>query len=252
MATFRNATSASFNAASGTVSKPTGLAQNDLQLAFINADSGGATVSISGGATWTRIGSNLFNFNGDGQAVGLFWQIAGAAEPSTYTVTNNASSYTAVVLVAYSGADTASPIAAEGVTNPNLASPPSSPVSMATTAITTTAANQTVCWFGCVDWSIGGAPAFTDPSSTTRRVAETPGTLFANGICCDFVQVSQGSTGTITGTGTLATAVGNFVGWLVAIKDAAGGGGGGGTTALNEAGWYPMEQQTSPTAITVY
>ena len=218
MATFRNASSVSFSAASSSITKPTSLAENDVQLAFITADGTAANLSISGGATWTQIGTTQTVSNGDTARVALYRQVAGASEPASYTVSNSSSTPCSCVLVAYSGVDTTSPIAAQLATNPNSVSPPASPVSIAANAITTTAANQTVVWFGFVDWNTSTAAAFTDPSSTTRRAVQTPA-QFSCALAVDFVQTSAGTTGTITGTGTLSAAAGNFVAWLVALAD---------------------------------
>lgn len=213
MSTFRSASSGN----SGTITKPAGVVQNDVQIAILASD-GGTPSTISGGATWTQIGTTQQISNGDTQNLAVYRQVAGAAEPASYTISGTTDF--SVIIAAYIGVDTTTPIAAFGFTNPNSASPPSSPVSMATTAISTTAVNQTVVWAGTVDWNSTSVAAFTDPSSTNRRAAVTPA-LFSNAILCDFVQAASGTTGTITGVGTLSGGIGNFAAVLIALKDAA-------------------------------
>jgi len=219
MATFRNASSVSSSGATVSVTKPTGVVQDDVQLLYAFCDQSGVTLGVTGGAAWTQVGSTQNVTNGDTATCVVFRQVAGASEPASYSVSNSASSATSVIIVAYSGCDTSTPIAAQLATNPNSASPPASPVSIAANAITTTASSQTVVFFAGVDWNSSTAAAFTDPASTTRRAVETPA-QFSSGLACDFVQVSAGTTGTITGTGTLAAASGNYVAWLIALDDA--------------------------------
>jgi hypothetical protein len=194
-------------------------------MMFVNVDGGGDSGGVpTGGATWFAAGPYQSITNGDTASFRLFVQVAGASEPSTYSLTTSHSTATAIGIVAYSGADVSggalAALAAQLATNPNSASPPTSPVSIAASAITTTAANQTVVWFGMVDWNSASAAAFTDPAGTTRRAVSTPAG-FDNLLIVDFVQAAAGSTGTITGTGTLAAAAGNFGAWMAAINSAA-------------------------------
>jgi hypothetical protein len=218
MATFRGASSVTnLSGASFTVAKPAGLQEGDVQLAFIATDGDVVTSVISGGATWTLV-DRLFVTNGDANTFALFWQVAGASEPATYDVSTGFNWDTSVLILAYSGVDNTTPIATQLATNPDSGSPPSSPVSIAANAITTTADNQMVVWFGGVDWNSSSAADFTDPASTTRRAIEN-GAGWSNALAVDFVQASAGSTGTVTGTGTLAAASGNFLAWMVALED---------------------------------
>ena len=227
MATFRD--SAVTNTVGGpaaTYNRPSGTVQGDLQLMFVAIDGTGNQLAVpTGGATWSLVDRQNIS-NGDTQTVAVFAQIAGASEPSTYSeVTDAAGNPVCALIVAYSGVDTSggtglSCIAASLFTNPNSVGVPTSPVSMAAGPITTTAVNQTVVWLGCVDWNSATAAAFSDPSSTTRRAVNTPAS-FVNGLITDFVQASAGSTGTITGTGTLAGQAGNYYAALIALKNSA-------------------------------
>lgn len=227
MATFRDSSSTySASGASYSAAKPSGTVQGDFQLAFMAADATGSNLSISGGATWAQVGSYQNITNGDTCSFSLYAQIAGAAEPANYTVTKDGggTQNSVCLILSYSGVDVsgtiANAIAAQLATNPNSVSPPSSPVSIDASAITTTDDNQTVVWFGLVDWNVGTTAAFTDPSSTTRRAVQTPND-FSNALAVDFVKASAGSTGTVSGTGTKAGQSGNFGAWLIALKNAA-------------------------------
>jgi hypothetical protein len=216
---FRNGSSASAVGATYSVTKPSGLTSGDVQYAFVHCDNT-SVGSISGGATWTQIGSEQAMASGDGARFSLWRQVAGGSEPASYTVSNSGANGSSAVIVAYSGVNTSTPEAAQLATNGNSGSPPSSPVSIAINAITTTANNQVVVWFGLVDWNSGSAATFTDPASTTRRAVETPA-QFSNALAVDFTKATAGSTGTISGTGTLAAATGNYGGWMIALLDSA-------------------------------
>ena len=206
--------------------KPTLTQAGDLQLMFVVIDGVGDTsTGPTGGATWILVGGARQDIsNGDTQTLWLYAQVAGLSEPSTYAQSfSHAANNCCALIVAYSGVDVsggaAAAIAAFLWTNPNSVSVPTSPVSMATNAITTTAPNQTVVWGGGVDWNSASAGTLTAPGSTSTRVSFVTGP-FVNGLVVDFVQAGAGSTGTITGTGTLAAASGNFAAFLAALKDA--------------------------------
>jgi hypothetical protein len=221
VATLRGASSLSLTAATGSLAKPSGVVSGDVQWVLISEDGNPGTPTISGGATWTALGTLQNVTNGDLQCFILYRQIAGGAEPANYTISAPSGNATSVVCVAYAGVDNATPEAATTtVNNPNSASPPSSPVTITGNSITTTAANQTVLMLYGVDWNSGSAAAFTAPSGFTARATETPA-QFSNGQIADKVFTSAGATGSITATGTLAGQVGNFVAFVVAIKDAA-------------------------------
>jgi hypothetical protein len=223
MATFRNASSASGNSNSVSVSKPTGLTAGDVQYFRIDVDGSGATIGTpSGGATWTQVGTTQSVTNGDGQTVALFRQIAGSSEPASYTVSVPTGNWVGNI-VAYSGADGTTPQDTFSVNNPNSASPPASAITLTGTGITTANANETVLFFGGVDWDSSSAMTWTAPSGFTSRSAVNPAGNFCNSLIAEKIFTSAGATGNITATGTLAGAHGNFVAFVVALKDAAQG-----------------------------
>lgn len=224
MSTFRDSSAYGAVGPNLAPTKPAGTVSGDLQLMFCVVDGTGETGGVpTGGATWVAIDVWQNISNGDTASFRLYAQVAGGSEPASYSLTTSHSNDSVILILAYSGVDTsggaAAALAAQLATDPNSASPPASPVSIAANAITTTAANQTVVWFGTVDWNSASASAFTDPASTTRRAVKTS-QPFSNALGVDFVQAGAGSTGTITGTGTLAAASGNFGAWMVALKDA--------------------------------
>ena len=71
------------NDPSSVVDKPSGTLEGDLMIIWISLDGGGSSFSCSG---WTALYSNL---DSDKHSSGLLWKIAGASEPSTYTVTHD-------------------------------------------------------------------------------------------------------------------------------------------------------------------
>lgn len=178
-------------------------------------------VALTGGSGWTLFDSPACS--GDGGSIWYYYKIAGASEPSTYQFTyTGAATRCAYACAAYSGVDTTTPLAASLVTNPNLGTPPSSPVSMAANAVTTTADNQTVLYGGFVDWNSSTACAFTAPTEIggfTERAKQNTAS-FCNCVLYEGTKTAAGSTGTVTATGTLSGASGNYIAALVALNDA--------------------------------
>lgn len=70
------------------VSKPTGTASGDLVLATVIVQGGGSnpSISMSGGASWT---TRATIETANNEEVKVFWKIAGASEPSTYTASTS-------------------------------------------------------------------------------------------------------------------------------------------------------------------
>jgi hypothetical protein len=225
MATFRAAAKTdSAGGSSFSVSKPTGVVANDVQYLWASCDGSGHALTASGGATWNAVTAALSITNGDTSSARLLRQVAGGSEPASYTVSVPGGSQATAIISSWSGVDTTTPEAAGPTTNnPNSASPPASPVSMTNAGVTTTATNQTVLWFGHVDWNSSSAAAFTAPSGfgVQTNSSSTPA-QFSNGIIADNVFASAGATGAINGTGTLSGQSGNFITITLALKDAGG------------------------------
>jgi hypothetical protein len=183
------------NATSGTsaqVNKPTGTVENDFMMALlvstIGSDTDGSTMS-STPAGWT-LEHDYVQTTTSGQHVYVYWKVAGASEPSSYTWTWTSFCGWVAQITTFRGVDTASPIHAEGTVNQEISNSPMSP------SITTTADNAMIWLYDITDGSVipasGGAP------SGSTWVDQTEVASPGNGVGIStayFVQASAGATG---------------------------------------------------------
>ncbi|MBI3502201.1 MAG: T9SS type A sorting domain-containing protein [Bacteroidetes bacterium] len=187
------------SASSVTITKPSGVQQNDFLLAHVSGRviSGFALLPPSNG--WTLIrklntGSQFGSY--------CFYKIASASEPSTYTFTDSTGAmlYDKLgVISVWRGVDIISPINAEGDTIVN-GSPHSAP-----SIITTVDSCMIVTLF-----SDGSGSTWTPPSGMTEEYDTAAAQSSWVSDACDYVlQPSMGSTGIKTATpssNSLATA----------------------------------------------
>ena len=83
-----------------TVSKPAGVVQNDLLIAFMGADTTGTSYTWTGDTGWTEIADQ-----GSGGALRIAYKVAASSEPSTYTFTASGGGATLRgAILAYRGA----------------------------------------------------------------------------------------------------------------------------------------------------
>ncbi|WP_437611102.1 cell wall anchor protein [Sorangium sp. So ce834] len=158
-----------------TLAKPAGVVQGDVLLARIaNRNQVGAVIAPPAG--WTLLRSDQ---SASAVKSWVLWKVATGAEPASYSFGFDVSAYLAGSIVAFSGADPASPIdAASGQKNGNSAT-------LAAPAVTTTAANGVAVWFGTQVWTGSSCPAspivppsgFTEPFDTCLLSSST-GLLF--------------------------------------------------------------------------
>ncbi|WP_437336062.1 cell wall anchor protein [Sorangium sp. So ce394] len=174
--TFRSSSTATGKSLTAlTLAKPAGVAQGDVLLARIAIrNQVGAVIAPPAG--WTLLRSDQ---SASALKSWVLWKVASGAEPASYSFGFDVSAYLAGSIVAFSGADPASPIdAASGQKNGNsatLAAPP----------VTTTAANGVAVWFGTQVWTGSSCPAspivppsgFTEPLDTCLLSSST-GLLF--------------------------------------------------------------------------
>ena len=177
---------------SAQVNKPAGTAEDDFMIALlvstIGSDANGSTMS-SAPAGWT----NEYDYIQtaiSGQHVYIYWKVAGASEPSSYTWSWTDSCGWVAQITTFSGVDTGSPIHVEGTVNQESSNSPMSP------SVTTTEDNCMIWLYDMSDGSAvpagGGAPGGTTWIDQTE--VATPG----NGLGIStayFVQASTGATG---------------------------------------------------------
>lgn len=188
------------NASTSTVviSKPTGVQQGDLLIAFCAAAN---DRTWTGGAGWTEVVDQNAK-----PSLRVAYLVAGASEPSSYTFTLNSNSNASSVIAAfrYAAYDTIGSIATGSASGVQTAS-----------AITLSSASSAILAFFEVDsasrtWSnptSGLVPTATDSDGTAPSFA-----LYRQ------LSLSSGSTG--TRSATCSTLTGSFACILVGIKPA--------------------------------
>lgn len=185
-----------------TINKPSLVTAGDILVAQVVVR--GATTTITPPANWTLIRRDN---TGSSIGVALYYGVAGASEPSTYTFTFNSSQQASGGIADYAGVDTTNPIDGNsGQYNPstNVMTAPS---------ITTTAANDMLLFFGAVTVNT----TITPPSSMTQEWSINNGT--GTGTTSEMADQKLNNSGaTGTRVGTHGTATDSNIAQLVALK----------------------------------
>lgn len=168
-----------------TITKPTGVATNDVLVAFLKNN-----LAVSAGFTSTPtnwVEAAAFDFSGVQPTIHIFYKIItnGAGEPANYSWQYNGSNNKVGLIARYSGVDTSTPedVAFSGATASNK-------TSIASPAIITATDGAQVI-------SFAGAPSgeLTAPGSLSQFMNSTFIQIAGAG---DLTQASAGSTGTFT------------------------------------------------------
>ena len=172
------------------VPRPAGLVAGDVELATI-LSIGSATIAPPAG--WSAVRSDTA---GTTSRQSVFVHVAGAAEPDFHRWTFSASVNAAGVVVAYTGVDVASPIAAssgQGV---------ASATSIVAPSVSAVAGARLV---GCFGVTPSRTATITTPVAMTARAqAASGGTPRSVLACADEVRTTTGDTGPRTATSTRA------------------------------------------------
>ena len=186
-----------------------GAVEHDLMLAFVAVGETGATQpTFTPPAGWTLVDSEFDSASGPANYVkaAVYRKIAGASEPSTYTFTTDlaTSSRFGVIIAAYSGVDTAAPIAQVNSSNGDTSNNTNRP----TGSITTTGDRYMVLCVGDRNSS-----TYTAPSGYTQRA-------ITNGQTPSAVVFDSGGTlpaGTYSYTITSSTSTSTTFGFVIAL-----------------------------------
>lgn len=199
-----------------TITTPT-YTTGDVLIAIWTQD-GNATLTKPTG--WTQVRTDHVS-NGDVQTMAWAWKVSTGSDSFTFTGSNGSSMAGSVA--SYSGRDGTTPVEISSGNNPNLSTPPNSPVTLTGTGVTTSTNGCDIVMMGSVD-SSGFSGSFTAGGSLTLRTSTGTGLSFSTSALADYNQTSAGATGDQTMTWTLASTHGNFVAYLVALKPSSGGG----------------------------
>lgn len=191
-----------------TIATPSGVTTNDLLIAMIAHDGGGAISTPSG---WTAVDEGA---NGTDVRLGVFYRFVTAGEPASHTFSWSGGEEAVGGIVAYRGADLTTPIDVSGSATGNDSSPTAPSVN------TTVANTRVVRIFGADDDDIEGG---SGPSSHTLRFggllesSDSGGS--ASGGLADTLQSGTGATGTAAFT---LNAAEQWRAVTLAIRPAAG------------------------------
>jgi hypothetical protein len=197
-----------------TVSKPSGTADGDLVLLYVNADNNGVTATWPSGFTQGNSGGSTQ----DGQTALWAWKIA-SGEPANYTVNLSQTQNTQLIAQRVTGNHATSPIDSQSVNSSSAAN--ASPATVTATGVTTTSDDCLLIWVANND-DHGGASGHTVPSGFTQDYENTS----TNSAMCiaHGSKVSHGATGNEDGTASASTNIG-WIAFLIAIAPPAAGGG---------------------------
>jgi len=187
------------NGSSLAVPVPAGTTSGDLLLAAVAVDNNNGMAAISTPAGWTAVDEG--NSGGGGGAIrfGVFYRVAGASEPASYTFAWGSNQEAAAAMLRYSGVDGTNPIDAAAV-DVDSSNSPTAP------SVTTTVGNtRVVRLFGADDDDVSAA---VHPPQLDGRFAVESST--SGGTCsaagADSVQAPAGATGSVAfdldGTGS--------------------------------------------------
>lgn len=182
---FVAASKASATATSLSITKPTGLASGEVELATV-AGTGTATSTAPSG--WTAIQDDLSGSST--LRTTSYYHVAGSSEPTSYSFSFSASRTAVGGISAYSGEDTAIPVdvsaAATGSSGNSVAA-----------SVTTTAPSEWVV----VPAAFTGVLSFVADATTAQRWSLGSSTTI-DGDSADFTQSTAGATATKTNTAT--------------------------------------------------
>lgn len=195
---FRSASSGAAASGTLTIGKPAGTSQGDVMVAAVAVRPSSATISASG---WTLV-RRVDNASGNSNSLAIYYKVAGASEPTTYSFTFNTSAGAAGGIRAFTGVDLTTPIDIDG----GQATP--SGLNHTAPSVTTRFANDLVVTSHC----IASSASFTPPSGMTEAFDKASGTTGSGGISIEGnyqAQVAVGATGARTATAANDADTGN-------------------------------------------
>ncbi len=187
-------------AASLTINRPTGVAENDFLLALVSVQ-GGTSRTISSPTGWSLLrrdnqGTNL--------AQAVYYKAAGPAEPSSYQWTFNASARATGGVIPYVGVNNASPI---DTSSGRVSTANSS--SVVAPSVTPAAPNHRIVGF----FGLNDDRTWTPPAGMTERWDTMSGASSSE--AADMTQATATATGDRTATASGSQA---WIGQLVALR----------------------------------
>lgn len=199
----------------------TGPQLNDIVLFYMDGGGGGGTSTLTPPSGFSAVPgiTQTLNFNTQNM---VWYKVATASEPSTYTATSNVNDFHAAQVRVYSGRNTSSPFTTVSTFH---VSSGSSPMSVDINGLTAAASDDLVIIGGLDNQSNGTTNySYTAPSGYANAQMGTVNVAFATAsFGADKVNASAGATGTVSGSLTFTGTGGDTGGWLIALAVAAAG-----------------------------
>ncbi|MGH2994721.1 MAG: hypothetical protein ACRDN6_05370 [Gaiellaceae bacterium] len=202
-------TAAVASSTSVSVAKPAGTVAGDVLVATVTARFG-AAAPITTPVGWTFVRRDTCILPATQMTQALYVRAAGSSEPPSTQWTFDRAASASAGIVAYRGADAASPVvASSGGTRVDS-------LDAVAPSVTTTAADTLVAG----SFGRSGTSAVTTPSGTTWRYSiASSSTSPAATLGLDLIRPSAGATGTVTTTSSAVS--GCAIGQLVALRNGA-------------------------------
>src|SRR5258706_14748137 len=196
---FRSAASATTTGATLTITKPTGVALNDVLIASIGLTPSSGTITPPSGWTLVR---RTDNAGPTSNSLAVYYKVATGSEPTSYAWGMSGASFTTGGVHAFTGIDTTTPIHIEnGQTT-------ASATTHATPSITTSAANSIVV----TSHAFASGATWTPPSGMTEGFDKANANNNATGMAVEgdwLLQAVAGATGVKTATASANAEAGN-------------------------------------------
>jgi RHS repeat-associated protein len=191
---FRSAASAATTGAALTITRPSGVAANDVLIASLGVTP--STVAIVAPSGWTLV-RRMDNAGPIANTLAVYYKVASASEPASYAWGVSGSGFTVGGVQAFTGIDTTAPIESEN------GQATASATTHATPSLTTSMANAMVV----TSHAFASARTWTPPSGMTESFDQPSGANNATGMSIEGARVVQAVAGA-TGVKT-ATSAGN-------------------------------------------
>jgi hypothetical protein len=206
-----------------------GPQSGDIVLFFMNGggNNGASTLTPpSGFSIVTGTSNEVLNSNTN---ITVWYKVAGASEPSSYTATSSVTDYHTAEVRVYSGRNTVSPFTAVATTAN--AGPFASPMTISAAGVTAAAGDDIILLLANNNAAgNAGDAALTAPSGYANTAVYNAAVNYSPPVlCCDQTNAPAGATGTLTATETWGTTGATFSyvygGYTVSLAAASGGGG---------------------------
>lgn len=215
---YRSSSIAQTNTTTCAPAAPSGYQAGDVLVAIATNNSQTGVIAFPSG--WTQVRSDRAAIQ-DGLTASWGWKVATGSDSFSWTLTGSRDF--GVIVAAYTGINTSSPIDTSSINGPVAFA--ASPVSVTANGVTTAGLDDVIALVsGAPAGGFGAGSWAAPPAMTLRQGSAFSGTGdFAMSSLSDFTQVSSGATGNQTGTWVSIGSNMGYFAYLVALSPASSG-----------------------------